>query len=263
MSGRKLGDQLRVDEDEGFVENEHRVGALLHERGERPLDVGALQDLLSLDLQPHSLGHRPGAVGLRRLAHFRRVEQNADAGHFGHGLAQERDPLRAQLRRHTRYAGDVAARPREARDEAGRQRIAREHDDRNRRGGVLRRDDRLVPEGHDDVHLEIDQLAGQRIHDVVPAFAEPILDHHVLFIDVTELAEALHEGFLASRSADGQEADARDLRRRLRLGGERRDEETKSQRGGQRGKVHRRIRDGVGCGCVPPLPRSARESRRR
>ena len=87
------------------------------------------------------------------LAHLQHGDGIADIGHdrqtaqTGDNLAQEFEPLAGKIGRLDRQAGDVAARSRQARDEAGADRVPRHREhDRDDRCRLLCRDDVAVPD---------------------------------------------------------------------------------------------------------------------
>src|SRR6266446_2973 len=85
---------------------------------------------------------------------------------------------------HHRHAGDVAARPRQAGDEARTHRITGHQDDRNGRGDSLEGADRKVAECDQDIRPELHQLGGEIGHAIVAALAEAVLDDDVLPFDI-------------------------------------------------------------------------------
>lgn len=120
----------------------------------------------------------------------------------------------------------VPAGARQARDKPGPDRIgAVGHDDRNRPSLLLDRRDPLIGGGHDDIHLEAHQLGRDMGDPLGPGFAQSALEDDVLPLHVPVLTHPLLERFeetLGSpRSAYLENPDFRDLRGRLRLGGDR------------------------------------------
>ena len=90
-----------------------------------------------------SAAPRPARLFARPRFRIVRVHQHADGRRLGHELAQQLQPLRPQHAGEKAHAGDVAARPVEAGDEAVPDRIAPgREDDRNRRGRGLGRERR-------------------------------------------------------------------------------------------------------------------------
>ncbi len=121
---------------------------------------------------------------------------------------------------HHRHAGDVAARPRQAGDEARTHRITGHQDDRNGRGDSLEGADRKVAECDQDILPELHQLGGEIGHAIVAALAEAVLDDDVLPFDIAKLFQALaksrHLRRISRRSSRPDPADPPDLRRLLR-----------------------------------------------
>jgi len=254
LSHRELGDPPRMQKHECVVEYDHGLGVFSCERQERPVDVDALQYLLRLYFQPHSFGRDPSSVGIWGFTHVRRIEQNAHTRRFGDGFPKQGDPLCAQLGRHTGYAGNVPPWVREARDEPRRQRVAGEHDNWNRRGRPFRCGDCLIAPCHNDVDLKTDQLAGQRVHSIVSAFSEPVLDREVLLVGIAELAEALHKRVRGNRGAKRQEPNARDLLRVLSRGSGQRHRKAESDRDGEPDPPHGHTSVGNGWYYSVPYP---------
>jgi hypothetical protein len=151
----------------------------------------------------------------RRVA---RAPERRTAGDVRRGVLQELEPLAGDaVAVGERHAGDVAARPRQIRDDAAGDRIARarEHDrQRGRRltrgAGTDRRPD------HQHVDAGADQLVDERREPLGVAVREAHLDDRGASVDVAEVAQALHEGFVARPAHGGrQEADAGQPRRTL------------------------------------------------
>jgi hypothetical protein len=95
---------------------------------------------------------------------------------------------------------------------------------------VLCRDNIRVATRHDDVDLEPDQVLGELREPLRLPVGEAVLDHHVPSRDVAEITQAVFEGFhearrLLARRAQ-QNPDSGNLPPLLRLGGERRGEES-------------------------------------
>ena len=103
------------------------------------------------------------------------------------------------------HAGDIAARPVEAGDEANSDRVGadREHD-RNRRGGGFRGKRRSVARCDDHCHLAADQIGRQRWQPIVLILRPAVFDRDVLTFDIAGLLQALTEcGHTKARAAAG------------------------------------------------------------
>jgi hypothetical protein len=164
---------------------------------------------------------------MRRVA---RVHQHADVREAGDRAQQRVQQLEPHVGGDVGQAGDVAARSRERTHEAAADRVTRgPDDDRNARGGFLRRGDRRAAGRKDDVDLQRDQLGRELRQPLVVAVGGAVLDDEVLSSDVAELAHSGEEGgergvgvergYLASR----KNSDAVDLGLPLRAGNRRAD----------------------------------------
>ena len=87
---------------------------------------------------------------------------------------------------------DVAARPREAGDDARGNSVAdAHHDDGYRCGSLLGRKGSRCASGHEDVNLEPDQLGRQVGEAIKLPSAQPGLDDNVLPLHVAQITQAL------------------------------------------------------------------------
>ena len=112
--------------------------------------------------------------------------------------------------------------------------------------------------GDDDIHLQANEIGGERRQPLILPLGRPILDHDVLTFDVAQLAQPLPECFVEERGDVAQEPDLGGLPPRLlRLGGERRGEETASDDRHESASRHLGQTDGVH---VVSLHGSGRES---
>jgi hypothetical protein len=95
------------------------------------------------------------------------------------------------------------------------------------------------------VRVESDQLGGERGKALLAALRPTVFDHDVPTFVVPQVTEALQEGVEVSRVVCGgqhpEEADSVDLPCLLRLGGERRGEETARQGADEGPPVHHSI----------------------
>ena len=110
----------------------------------------------------------------------------------GNKLANQLHALAGHLHTPARLSGDVAARPGEARDEAGRDRIARAcHHDRNVACRLFRRQRGRREERDDEVDLETDQLGSLFQLEIGPASSRAYLQAKIAALDVARIAQAL------------------------------------------------------------------------
>ena len=96
----------------GSGQDEQRVGPLACKCCEGRVDLAAGAGVEDLDLQPHRAprGYRFPYQGLR-ARRIGWIDEDGDATHCGHQLAQEFQPLRHHLAEEKIDAGDVASRP--------------------------------------------------------------------------------------------------------------------------------------------------------
>ena len=133
------------------------------------------------------------------LAHLQRGGGIADIGddrqsaQTGDNLAQEFDPLASEFGRLDRQAGHVAARPRQARDQALPTGSPDDReDDRDDRCRLLcRRDGASYRD--DDVDLEPDELGGDLGEALVASLRPAIFDRDGATLDPAEFAQPLHK----------------------------------------------------------------------
>ena len=102
----------------------------------------------------------------------------------------------------------------EARHEAGRDRIAGHHGDRNRARRVLRGHDRLVTDSHDDIHLGVNQLAGQGRELFGAPIRETVFHFDVFAFRIPKLSHPLLE---KGRRGGGAETEIADFWERISL----------------------------------------------
>jgi hypothetical protein len=99
----------------------------------------------------------------------------------GDRLAQKFDPLASKIGRHERKAGDIAARTRQARDEASADRVPGRHeDDWDHPCCLLCREDRRGSRGNNDIYLEPDELGGDLGEALGAASRPAILDRDII-----------------------------------------------------------------------------------
>jgi hypothetical protein len=88
--------------------------------------------------------------------------------------------------------------------------------------------------GNDDVHLQANELGGERRQPFRPPLREPVLDRDGLTFHIAQFAQPLPEGLEVRHGGGGvrhrEETDPVHLRRRLSLDHDRRHEEAKDER---------------------------------
>ena len=129
------------------------------------------------------------------------------------------DAFAGEFRGDTRNSGDVAARPRKARDESGAHRISRvRHDDGDVVRGLLCRLSGGREPRDDDVDFETDQLVGQFGKPAELPLRRSKFVSNVLPFDVPEIMQPLPElppKLFRIGIANDQSADSGNLRRVL------------------------------------------------
>jgi hypothetical protein len=145
-------------------------------------------------------------------------------------LAQEFESLASKVGLLKRHSGDVAARPRQTRDEAGANRVPRHcKDDRDDRCRLLCRNNRYGGVRHKSVHLKPDKLSRDLSGALGASLGPAILDRDSATIDPAKFAQSPHKGdnplTLGRRRVRAQISDHRRGRllraRRERPGGRR------------------------------------------
>ena len=151
-----------------------------------------------------------------------RIREDRHPAHARDRILEQLEPFRHELGNEERVAGDVAARAREARDDArsnGVADVGHDHRYRIRRGCLLRGEGARCRVRHDDIHLEPDELGGELGKTVVLTFGKAKLDDDILALDVTQVAQSRPECIDAGGPCRGrghsQKPDPRDGRGRL------------------------------------------------
>jgi hypothetical protein len=132
----------------------------------------------------------------------------------GTKLAQELKALADEIRHLIGQARDIAARPRQRRDQLVADRVCdRGEHDRNERGRLHGRDDIGGRVRDDDVDLALNQLGEERRRAIEAALCPAIFDRDIAALDPAELAQPLDEGggplALQGGRIGPQEADRR------------------------------------------------------
>src|SRR5262245_42321175 len=175
--------------------NKKRAGAPLPHGGEGGVDLARRAGIENEQLPAK------GARGLQRVASrargFRkfRIHQQRDHRSIGNELVQQPQRLACDLAVEPAHAGDVAARPVEARDVALLDRVAcsREHD-RNSLGRCHSRQYRSATSCRGDhVDLVVDQISCKGRQPIVPIFCKTVFNRHVTAIDIARFTQATAE----------------------------------------------------------------------
>src|SRR5262245_36497784 len=118
---------------------------------------------------------------------------------MGYKLMQKSKPLRCQLSGENGYAGNISARPVEARDEPETNRIVAAHyDNRNSTGRRLGRGDRRTI-GEDCCYPTIDQVGSECWQAIIIIVGPAIFDSDVAALVITGHMQALTGGRRHSR----------------------------------------------------------------
>src|SRR5262249_2294251 len=134
---------------------------------------------------------------------FGRIDQDGQASRAGRQLTQQLQPLRRQINCEKSDAGEVAARPGEARDQTAPGRIVPDRkDDGDCRGRRLGRECTQRASACDD-HGDVaaDQFARQRRQPVQFVVSPAVFDREVLALDIAGVLEALAESAQPPRIA--------------------------------------------------------------
>jgi hypothetical protein len=170
-----------------------------------------------------------------------RIDEDCDAPHGGHQLAQQLQPLRHKLAEEKVDAGQVATRPGEAGDKPELDRILGDGEhDRNRAGRRLGGDGRSGAAARDDdCNLSAHQIGRHGRQPIELVFGPPVFDRKVRAFRIADVFHALVKGLQAIGKTGGrhgaEEPDHRHLllsacrkrpknRRRRRRAAEQRDQ---------------------------------------
>src|SRR5262249_15001856 len=149
-----------------------------------------------------------------------RIPEKGYARDGWNNLLENLQPLGTDVRAKDGVAGDISSRSGEAWHKAGAHGIAdRDHDDRNRDGGLLGREACGRGVGRNDVHRATNERRRRLGESLRHPIAIRIVEGDVLAFEVTEIAQPVTEGVPVERVIDN--ADTRDLPRLLRAGRER------------------------------------------
>jgi hypothetical protein len=180
---------------EQIISDDECADVLLGQARERSLDVlvrfSGEHDQSNAELGRRSLKF----IHLRFHAGIARIDERADRSRARYQVAQQGELLAAQRRSEQADAGDVAARPAQARNESCRDGIGRAHEhDRRRLRCRLRRPRRIgAAGGKKDIHFLIKQVGHERRQPLIVAFRPARLDHEIVVFGVTGLLETGEE----------------------------------------------------------------------
>jgi len=132
---------------------------------------------------------------VRRSRPKSRIPKKANGCCLRHKFVQQSHPLGLQQIGQDVDAGDVSARSVKTLDEIGLDRVAADDEhDRDRGGrGFGRKRRRFAATRHEYVHLSPDQIRRQFRKPIVLAFRIPILNCHILILDVPGFDQRLAE----------------------------------------------------------------------
>jgi hypothetical protein len=173
------------------------------------------------------------------------IPEDRHAGDAGQELLDELQPFPSEIRSKSAQPGDISSRPRETGDEPRSNGISRRcHHDGDRLGCALGSKGPGRTRGHDDIHLETDELRREVWERLGLAVRITVLDHDVLTFHVAEVAQPLPERLDDMWGGGGrcrrEKTYPRHLSRLLRLGGERRGEQ-RGRTSQERAPVHHSI----------------------
>ena len=143
-----------------------------------------------MELQPEGTGCRLHLLGVDLgKSGFGWVDEERHDARRREQLVQKLQPLRHCLHVRLGHAGDVAARPVKAGDEAELDRVAaRFEDDRNGRGRRLRRKRRRSGRCGNHGHPTMNQISHHCRQPISSTLRPTVFDRHVLAIDVAGFA---------------------------------------------------------------------------
>jgi hypothetical protein len=231
-------DRPSVAGGERVAGRQQRVGAKPKRRGEGGSDGLGADHFHRRDGESQLLGDGSRFVQREKSGGKWRVEEHGDVRDSRRELLEELQPLGRELLVRQRHPGDVAAGARQARDEPDGHRITGfGHDDWNGRRRSLGRQRRGAAGHDDDIDVPRHQLRRERVEPVHLLGRVAALEDDGLSFHVAEVAQAPNKSVVKVRAeaypdSIRQPADLRDLPRRLRPRGQRRNE-CAGQRGQQ------------------------------
>ena len=193
MASRQRDDPFPLGVQKRPGPDEQRAGPALDDRCKGGLDVAGGRGIENEELLPDRLRRGLHVASLRRGRRSVRVHERGNRRRLGHELPQQLQSLRPQHAAEKAHAGDVAARPVEAGDQALLDRVAAApEDDRHRRGCGLGGERRIVvPDDHG--HRPAEQIGHQGRQSISLIVRRAILDRDVLALDEARVLQALPE----------------------------------------------------------------------
>src|SRR5215471_10303563 len=172
-----------------------------------------------------------------------RIPEDAKAGGPRDGFFEQLQVLAAQLQTLVRPSGNVAPGTCQATNDSAPYWIGgKAYDDWYRHGGLLRSKGGRSARGGNEVHLQTDEFGGERREAIRFPLGEPNFKGDVLALNPAEVAEPTSERLevrLVTFCRPLVEiSDAPHLARLLRLGSERRGEDTRGNRGNECPALH-------------------------
>src|SRR5262249_19241801 len=164
-----------------------------HKSGEGRIDLAAGAGIKDLNLQSDGASSRLHVSQRGLLSRSSgRIDEHGDTSRARHHLTQEFKPLCGQLTTEKIDPCQVAARPREARDQAQPDRVlGDDKDDGNCRGGGLGGKRGGRAHGGDRDRPVTNQLVCQLRQSIELILGPAVFDRHVLALDVAYILQAL------------------------------------------------------------------------
>src|SRR6516165_348125 len=190
--------------------------------GKRFVDLGRRARLERAHRQLQGASRFLNLLVLPRLVAILRIVEDCNAGERGNKLLEHLKPFAHQFRRNAGHPSGLAARSRNAGNQAVK-RVARRHDNRNCGGRFLGRLQPLIPPDQHHVHIETGKLAGQFREAIEISFRPPSFDDDVLSLDIAQFPQALAKSVIdrRRRRKSCEPSEARQFVRLLCVGGER------------------------------------------
>ena len=190
MLERQIHDLLPANVEQRSTDENDGTDPLAGQRDERAVDVVGTPNVD--DFERHIEFSR-GVRELHEATSRIYLPENTDAGKPGDEFRPQTEVLAVDLRaRVNGHAGDVSARPRQARDGPGSDRVRHaDHDDGNRRRRALCGGDAWIVDGDDRVHVQAHQFGGKIRQSLQPAVCLQALEVDVAALDVAEIAQPL------------------------------------------------------------------------
>ncbi len=180
----------------GILSDGEGISALATRARKGPLEIAWTSDVQPNQRQSQRLPQLQIRLASAHLRWIRWVPENADPRGFRGHLLEELQSLSEDLQtRLMRQPRQIAAGPREARDESSSDGIScSHHHDGDSGGRVLGRERSRVRASEDEIHPLPDELRGQIGEAHRLAVRKPALDGEVFSLDPAQLAQPLPEG---------------------------------------------------------------------